>query len=239
MSSRFFDVSSYVPEQLLDERIKSLIAMYEERRGGNIEELGLREDSRIIRIEMRASTLHIPSELWHEWPEVISIFKKLSLGKRLSEHDKLWINELAEATGWAPDHIIDEIRNLDIDPSERAKRYRELFEQYYREALIYKGKGDTRQAGEKIWGAVVALIKFYAAVRGVFISHWSRGKLDKFITNNVRQEYREHFRNLLDKAHRLHEHFYEGDLDEKSFKERWEKLMELLENVKKIVFESS
>ena len=38
------------------------------------------------------------------------------------------------------------------EPSVRAGRYRELFERYYGEALRLAEEGDTRQAGEKIWG---------------------------------------------------------------------------------------
>ena len=39
--------------------------------------------------------------------------------------------------------------------------------------------------------------------KGVPVIHWSTGKLEKFITSNVEDEYRRPFRDLLDKAHRL------------------------------------
>ena len=44
------------------------------------------------------------------------------------------------------------------------------------------------------------------------------------------------FRDLLDKTHRLHEHFYEGDLDNRTFEDRWKEIMELLEEVKKVIY---
>jgi hypothetical protein len=99
-----------------------------------------------------------------------------------------------------------------------------------------KEKGDFRQAGEKLWGAVTALIKHYAAIKNVFIPHWGRGKIDNFIANNVEEKYKELFRNLLDNAEALHENFYEGDLSEKAFEERWRKTLKLLEEAGKIVF---
>ena len=40
--------------------------------------------------------------------------------------------------------IIEEPENLDVDPSERVKRYRALFEEYYGEAVKHKTEGDTR-----------------------------------------------------------------------------------------------
>jgi hypothetical protein len=148
----------------------------------------------------------------------------------------MWVEGLAEATGWDRKDVVDELANIAVNPSGRAKRYRELHETYFEEAEKLKEKGDFRQAGEKLWGAVTALIKHYAAIKNVFIPHWSRGKIDNFIANNVEEKYKELFRNLLDNAEALHENFYEGDLSEKAFEERWRKTLKLLEEAGKIVF---
>jgi len=171
-----------------------------------------------------------------EWPEVAEIAKKLSRHEKLTEGDELWINELAEETGWDKDAIYDELMNITVDPSERVEKYRELHEKYFEEAKRLKEEGDTRQAGEKLWGAVTALIKLYAAIKHAPTLHWSRGKLERFVTNNVEEEYKALFRDLLDKTHTLHEHFYEAYLDKKSFDERWEEVMKLLEKTREIVF---
>ncbi len=183
----------------------------------------------------QASTFHVPKEILREWPEIIKVAEKLSSNKELNEQDKLWIDELAEATGWNKDDIVDELINISVNPSERTEKYRELFEKYYTEAQKHKERGDTRQAGEKLWGAVTALIKLHAATKGIPILHWSRGKLDRFVTSNVERRYRKLFRDLLDKAHRLHEHFYEGDLDKETFEERWKEVNDLLKEVMRIV----
>lgn len=99
----------------------------------------------------------------------------------------------------------------------------------------FKKEGDTRQAGEKLWGAVTALIKLYAANKNIPVMSWSRGKLERFITNNVEEKYKALFRDLLDKTQIFHEHFYEAHLDNKTFKERWEEAVKLLEKARELI----
>jgi len=178
----------------------------------------------------------IPLEILREWPEVVEISAKLVREERLDERDELWIREVAEATGWSVDDVIEEFKSLDVDPSERVERYRSLFETYYKEALAHREKGDTKQAGEKIWGAVTALVKLYAAAKGVFISHWSLKKLYNFVENNVEVRLRDVFADMLDKAFVLHTHFYEGHLDSVAFERRWEEVVKLVERAREIVF---
>jgi hypothetical protein len=183
-----------------------------------------------------SSTLGILHEVSREWPEVFELHVKLNMGSELDERSVGWLEELSGACGWDLEDMVEEVGNLNVDPSERVDRYRLLFENYYGRALEYKERGDTRQAGEKLWGAILALIKLYASLKGVPVIHWSRGRVDSFITNNVETRYKGLFRDLVDKAHVLHEHFYEGHLDPKSFNERWEELLELVERARSIVF---
>jgi hypothetical protein len=183
-----------------------------------------------------SSTLGILHEVSREWPEVFELHVKLSVGSELDERNLGWLEELSRACGWDLEDVVEEVGNLNVDPSERVDRYRLLFENYYGRALEYKERGDTRQAGEKLWGAILALIKLYASLKGVPVIHWSRGKVDNFITDNVEARYKKLFRDLVDKAHVLHEHFYEGRLDPKSFNERWEELLELVGRARSIVF---
>ncbi len=183
-----------------------------------------------------SSTLGILREVSREWPEVFELHVKLSVGSELDERNLGWLEELSRACGWDLGDVVEEVGNLNVDPSERVYRYKSLFESYYSRALEYKERGDTRQAGEKLWGAILALIKLYASLKGVPVIHWSRGKVDSFITDNVEARYKKLFRDLVDKAHVLHEHFYEGHLDPKSFDERWEELLELVERARSIVF---
>jgi hypothetical protein len=177
---------------------------------------------------------HILSEL-DEWPEVIEITKKLNQSERLTEKDELWINELAETVGWDRNAIINELTNISADPSKRVEKYKELHEEYFKDAKKFKKEGDTRQAGEKLWGAVTALIKLYAANKNIPVMSWSRGKLERFITNNVEEKYKRLFRDLLDKTQIFHEHFYEAHLDNKTFEERWEEAVRLLEKARELI----
>jgi len=133
-------------------------------------------------------------ELYKEWPEIVQISLKILNNENLNYEDELWIKELAEASGWDKEDIIEELKNIDSDPSERSERYRKLFEIYFNEAQEFKDKGDTKQAGEKIWGAVLALIKYYAAIKGIPIAQGSRGKVENFIANKVEDELADIFR---------------------------------------------
>ena len=106
-----------------------------------------------------------------------------------------------------------------------------MFEEYLREAGKLARKGDTRQASEKLWGAVTAVIKFYAAAKGVPVMHWSRGRLDRFVDNNVGEPLRWKLQQLLDTAGRLHEHFYGDNLTPRGFEERYRRVRKLIEDV--------
>ncbi len=170
-----------------------------------------------------------------EWPEIHEIAVKLTREELLTPIEKEWVREASEAAGWDSKDLEEDLRHADDDPSGRVERYRELFEEYLREARKFKDKGDTRQAAEKIWGAVTVLIKLYAALKGVPVVQWSRGRMDRFVTNNVEAEHKRVFRDLLDKGQRMHEHFYEGNLDPKSFEERWWELLERLEEARRVV----
>jgi hypothetical protein len=175
-------------------------------------------------------------EIRKAWPEVARLSERVSRGQCLEGLDVENFKELASATGWDEADLRMELTRLGEDPSENVERYKELFEKYSLEAVELSSRGDTRQAAEKMWGAVIALVKLYAAIKGVFVAHWSRSKIDSVIASNVEPEYRKLFRELVDRAHVLHEHFYEGSLNEKLFRERWDEMLELLKEAKEVVY---
>lgn len=176
------------------------------------------------------------SEIRKAWPEVARLSERVAKGQRLEGLDEKNFRELTKATGWDEADLREELARLGGNPSESVERYKELFEKYSREAVELFSRGNTRQAAEKMWGAVVALVKLYAAIKGVFVAHWSRSKIDSVIASDVEPEYRELFRELVDRAHVLHEHFYEGSLNEELFRERWDETLELLEEAKEVVY---
>jgi len=176
------------------------------------------------------------SEIREAWPEIAALAEKVVQGQSFFGLDARNFKELADVTGWDEADLREELAKLAEDPSESVARYRELFEKYHREALDFFAKGDTRQAAEKLWASALALVKLYAASQGIFVAHWSRARIDDVIANNVEREHRKLFRELVDKAQVLHEHFYEGNLNEELFRERWSEVLELLERVKEIVY---
>jgi hypothetical protein len=73
-----------------------------------------------------SSTLGILHEVSREWPEVFELHVKLSVGSELDERNLGWLEELSRACGWDLGDVVEEVRNLNVDPSERVDRYRLL-----------------------------------------------------------------------------------------------------------------
>ena len=188
-------------------------------------------------INESASTANGLLEIWDEWPEIATLAMKLIYNLPLTSTDEQNLKELASATGWNTEDIKNELVKLTIDPSKRAEEYKNLLEKYYKEALELFNSDDTRQAGKKIWASILALMKLYASHKRIFIEHWSRGKIDNFIASNVEPKHRKLFRELIDRAQILHEHFYEGHLNKELFKERWNEVIELFKKTKEIIYE--
>jgi len=181
-----------------------------------------------------------------EFPEIIELRDKLTKRESLNNRDLQLIDELSKETGWSVEDIMDEIKDLDKEPSTSVDKYQKLFEKYFNEALELKEKGDYIQAGEKLWGAVTALIKLYASRRNITVMHWSHGKLFQFVKNNIDKKPikildgseispREAFYEILIEAGALHDNFYEGDLPDDAFEMIFNKVVRLMEKVKEIV----
>ncbi len=189
----------------------------------------------LVNVRYEGATYTYIALLAREWPEVINIAVKLISGKPLSDVEEQGLRELAESTGWSTSDIIDELKNINVSPSERVEVYRELFEKYYREALELKER-DTVQASEKLWGAITALIKLHATLTNTPIIVWAHGKLYNYVVSNVPREYRRLFIDMLEAGEPLHRHFYERTLSQEAFIECWGKAVELIEMIKEIVY---
>jgi len=181
-----------------------------------------------------------------DFSEVIKIHKKIISGESLNNRDLQWIDEISKETGWSVEDVMDEIRDLNKSPLMLVDKYQKSFEKYFKEAFELKEKGDYKQAGEKLWGAVTALIKLYGGKRNIPVIHWSHEKLFDFVKNNVEKRLvklqngseispREVFYELLVEAGALHENFYEGNLPEDAFKMIFDKVVSLIKKVKELV----
>lgn len=173
--------------------------------------------------------------LLYELPEVASLALKLSSRMPLSEGDERVLLELAQASGWGIDDVREELGNLWVDPSEKVDKYGELFERYYREALETVNK-DPRQAAEKLWGSITALVKLHAALKRVFIAEWDHGRLFNYVTHNVEKAQQKLFFDLLKTGRELHIYFYGRHLDPETFKVFWSEAVELLGQAREVVY---
>jgi len=103
---------------------------------------------------------------------------------------------------------------------------------------LLKRRGGHEAGWEKMRGAVTALVKLYAAAKGIFVEHWSLSKLCNFVVNNVGERYRDLFADLLNEAYVLHIHFYEGHLGPTAFERLWGRVIELVERARRVAYES-
>jgi len=78
------------------------------------------------------------------------------------------VREEAEKLGVGVDEYLVELLSQGLDPREKAVEYVEASEELLGEAREELGKGNVRQAAEKVWGAAALAIKAYA--------YWREGK---------------------------------------------------------------
>ena len=65
----------------------------------------------------------------------------------------------------SPDEYLLDLLTQNLDPADRAKEYLDAAEELLAEARKELGRGDLRQAAEKVWGAAALAVKAYAAWR--------------------------------------------------------------------------
>ena len=78
------------------------------------------------------------------------------------------IMEEARKLGVTPDEYLVELLSQGLDPKDRALEYIEAAESLLDEAREELGKGNVRQAAEKLWGTTALAVKAYA--------YWRDGK---------------------------------------------------------------
>lgn len=72
------------------------------------------------------------------------------------------VREEAEKLGFSVDEYLVEVLSQGLDPRERAREYVEAAEDLLDKAQEELGKGNVRQAAEKLWGAAALVVKAYA-----------------------------------------------------------------------------
>jgi hypothetical protein len=186
------------------------------------------------KLQQQTSNLYVDI---NEWPEIYDIHISLKTNKELTKKNLDWINAISKATGWEEEDVIEEIKNLDADPSQRAQHYKSLFDKYFSNAINEFNKKNYSQAAEKIWGSFTALVKYHAAKNNIPILEWDHRKIRNYINANLPSNLHNLFKELYDNVYQLHILFYEGIKDEDfvSFKMYWERSCKLLNKVLSII----
>ena len=146
--------------------------------------------------------------------EILEILRKAAGNKDLDEYVLRLIAEKA-------------------DPPIRIEAYLRLHEKYLEEAEELYSKGDLQQAGEKYWGAVVALLSAIAEKRGW--EHYSHRDYN-IVVRRLYEETED--RELIigfGVAEGLHANFYYNYMGPKDFQVHREAVLALVEKLKKML----
>jgi len=145
------------------------------------------------------------------------------------------IRREAERQGVSVEEYVIELLSRDLDPEDRARGYAEASLELLSQARGELAKGNTRQAAEKIWGAVALAIKAYAYRRDGKNQESHRDLWE--YKNRVADELGEWVGKVFRESSGLHTCFYEGWCTERDVKEvlvEVEKLVkEIASHVKK------
>ena len=128
---------------------------------------------------------------------------------------------------WLVDAVLRE-----LDPQERAVVYLRLAEKYLAEAEELYARGDLVQAGEKYWGAVVALLSVVAEKRGM--PHYTQRGLWEVVEALVEETGNPEYSTLFSIAEKLHANFYHNFLKKASFDRHREGALRLVEMLKRL-----
>ena len=143
------------------------------------------------------------------------------------------VREEAEKQGFSVDEYLVEVLSQGLDPRDRALEYIEAAEDLLKEAREELGKGNARQAAEKLWGAAALAVKAYA--------YWREGKR---LTSHaelwewkrrLEEELGEWVHDSWMNATSMHVCFYEGWCNGKDVKNAYKRIEKLVKEVTSLV----
>ena len=147
------------------------------------------------------------------------------------------VREEAERLGVSVDEYVVELLSQGLDPRDRAREYVEAAEDLLEEAREEQGKGNVRQAAEKLWGAAALAVKAYAYWKeGKRLS--SHGELWEY-KRRLEDEFGEWVSDAWAQASAMHTCFYEGWCKEKDVTTAWKRIEKLVKEVASLVKEGS
>ncbi|RLI08258.1 PaREP1/PaREP8 domain-contain protein [Candidatus Bathyarchaeota archaeon] len=142
------------------------------------------------------------------------------------------VSEEARRRGIPLEQLLVEKLASGADPSVRVQAYLELHEKYLEEARALADKGDFAQVGEKLWGAVTALLNAIGELRR--LPHYSHRDYSELIEQLASEFRKPELGRLFAVAERLHASFYHGFIKDPEAFRAYEadviKLMEVLKS---------
>jgi len=118
---------------------------------------------------------------------------------------------------------------------ERVKNYLVLNRKYFKEAEGFLAKGDSVQAGEKLWGASAEIVKAVAAHRGLELR--THADLWEFATKLSSELGDSEILKLFATANYLHQNFYENVMTLQAVRASAEAVKQFVEKVEKLLIE--
>ena len=122
-----------------------------------------------------------------------------------------------------------------LDPEARIDAYKRLFYKYLEDAERLYQKGDLVQAGEKLWGAVTALLNIIGELEEKphysHADYWDLVEAIAEVTNDPE------YSTLFTLAERLHANYYHAFLRPMTFRAYWEAGEKLVEKLRRYLHE--
>ncbi len=147
------------------------------------------------------------------------------------------VREKAEKYGLSVDEYLVELLSQGLDPRDRALEYIEAAEDLLEEAREELGKGNVRQAAEKLWGAAAIAIKAYAYWReGKRLT--SHGELWEY-KRRLGDEFGEWVHDSWASATEMHVCFYEGWCTKKDIKNAYKRIEKLVREIAALIKKGS
>ena len=143
------------------------------------------------------------------------------------------IRDEAERLGFSVQEYLVELLSQGLDPKDKALEYVEAAGDLLREAREELGKGNVRQAAEKLWGAAALAVKAYTYLReGKRLT--SHGELWEYM-RRLEDEFGEWVHDSWMSATGMHVCFYEGWCKEKDVATAMKRIEKLVKKVASLV----
>ena len=146
------------------------------------------------------------------------------------------VREEAEKYGLSVEEYLVEVLSQGLDPKDRALEYVEAAEDLLEEAREELGKGNVRQAAEKLWGTAALAVKAYAYLReGKRLT--SHGELWEY-KRRLEDELGEWVHDSWASATEMHVCFYEGWCNEKDIAAAQKRVEKIVKEVVSLIRKS-